>query len=114
MYLRLGSKEAGAQEMLMIAEGTRNASTKACSCQSRSRDKAIQQDRTHLDNCSALVGETEAPVSPMGAKDRGASTEWCQKGTSTAHRFSCLTFLPVPSAQPQLRLDEKRDLSLPF
>lgn len=46
MYPRLGPKEVGAQEMLIIADGitketARNAYTKACSHQSRNRDKAI-------------------------------------------------------------------------
>lgn len=46
MYPRLGPKEVGAQEMLMIADGTtkvtaRNDYTKACSHQPRNRDKAI-------------------------------------------------------------------------
>lgn len=46
VYPRLGHKEVGAQEMLMIADGTtkvtaRNDYTKACSHQPRNRDKAI-------------------------------------------------------------------------
>lgn len=119
MYPRLGPKEVGAQEMLMIADGTtkvtaRNDYTKACSHQPRNRDNAIQQGRMPLDDCCALAGETESPVSSTGSKDKEVSAGWCKKGTSTEHRFSCLVFLSVLSLQHQLGLDEKMELSLTF